>query len=376
MVVTVVGAGMQGTCAAWALRRMGATEVRIVDVDGGRARRAADRIRTLGPGGLVSSGVADATRPGSLDVHLKGAKAVLSCAPYGLNPPVARAAIEAGASYVDLGGNTAVSRSILASSAAARSAGVSLIPDCGLAPGLGTTLAAVLLGRFPQAKSVSVLCGGLPQNPEPPFHYHLVFSLGGLLNEYSGEAEIVESGRVIRVPTLDAPRAVHVPGLGALESSRTSGGIGTAAESFAGRLETFEYRTLRWPGHWDQVRAWDRLGLLDTDAIDVRGQATLPRDVLAALLGPRITRPGAKDLVVLVAEAPGFGRFTLVDRQDDTTGFTAMERCTAIPAAVVTWMAALGETQPGGVRLEVGVPPERFLEHLATWDLALTFEAG
>lgn len=373
MVFAVVGAGMQGTCAAWALRRMGADEVRIVDMDLGRAQRAADRVAALA-GGTVHALAADATRPETLRGPLQGVAAVLSCAPYALNPPVARAAVEARASYVDLGGNTAVSRTILGLGAAARAAGVALIPDCGLAPGLGTTLASALLGRFPACREVTVLCGGLPQHPEPPFGYHLVFSLAGLLNEYSGEAEIIDGGHVVRVPTLDVPRIHVVAGLGALESSRTSGGIGTAAESFAGRLDRFEYRTLRWPGHWADVRAWNRVGLLDLDPVDVAGQSVVPREVLSALLGPRLTRPGARDLVVLLAEAPGFGAFTLVDRHDEATGFTAMERCTAIPAALVTWMAAKGETERGGVRLEAGVPAEHFLEHLFTWDLALTFQ--
>jgi lysine 6-dehydrogenase len=375
MIFAVVGAGMQGTCAAWALRRMGAEEVRIVDVDKARATRAADRVRALA-GGRVVAAAGDATRPETLRPSVRGTAAVLSCAPYALNPPLARTAVEEGVSYVDLGGNTTVSRVILGLGGAARRARVSVIPDCGLAPGLGTTLAAALTGRFPAARTVTVLCGGLPQHPEPPLYYHLVFSLAGLLNEYAGEAEIVEGGRVVRVPTLDPPRHHQLPGLGNLESCRTSGGIGTAAESFAGRLDQFEYRTLRWPGHWADVRAWDRVGLLETEPIDVGGQQIAPRDVLAALLGPRLTRPGARDLVALVAEAPGHGRFTLVDRHDEATGFTAMERCTAIPAATVTWMAAHGETRHGGARLEVDVPPERFLEHLSGWDLALTFEAA
>ncbi len=375
MRVVVVGAGQQGVCSAWALASAG-LEVVLVDVSADAARLGAARIRALVPSAVVVDAAADVRTPGSLKTSLSGAAAVLSCAPYAFNAFVADAAIEAKAHYVDLGGNTAVSRSILAKGDAARSVGVSLIPDCGLAPGLGTTLTMALLGRHPAGKHVDVLCGGLPVRPLPPLGYHLVFSLAGLLNEYSGTAEVITDGAVQEVSTLDPPRSHHVPELGSLESCRTSGGVGTACETLAGRLRHFEYRTLRWPGHWNKVRAWSEAGLLALDPVDIRGSQVVPREVLAALLAPRLVPPpGAKDLVVMVAEMPGTATFRLLDYGDDTTGFTAMERCTAIPAVIVTLLATRGRTKIGGVPLELAVDAEEFLAEFSNWPLDLRYDA-
>ncbi len=376
-VFTVLGAGMQGTCAAYDLAMRGADEVRLVDFDLAQAERSAARVRGLVGGVKITAMQADASKPETLKAALDGCSALLSAVPYFLNPPIAAACIEAGSGYCDLGGNTAVSGQVLAMDAAAKARGVALVPDCGLAPGLGNTLAPAALARVPGATEVRVFCGGLAQDPVPPFGYHLVFAMEGLLNEYAGYADALRNGERVRVPCLDEIATVDFPGLGKLEAFATSGGTSTCPDTFAGKLQTYEYKTLRYPGHIQKFVAYRDAGLLSEEPIDVRGVKVKPRDVLATLLRPRLTRPQGRDLVALMVEArgpDGAGRWVLLDRFDEKTGFSAMERGTAYPAAVVAWMIAAGETDKGGVRLEVGVPPERFLEHLAARDLPLRWE--
>lgn len=381
-VFTVLGAGMQGTCAAYDLLRAGASEVRLADVDGAAAKRSAERVQRLAGKGRAVGLEADARRPETLASALDGAAVVVSCVPYFLNPPVAVACVAAGVGYCDLGGNTEVSGRVLALDSAAKERGVTLVPDCGLAPGLSNTLAAALFDRIPGLYEVRAWCGGLPQSPEPPFDYHLVFSIDGLLNEYAGVAEVLRDGQPTVVPALDEVTPIEFPGLGRLEGFMTSGGTSSAPRTFAGRLRTFEYKTLRYPGHIAMFRAYRELGLFSEEPLDVRGGARVrPRDVFATLLRPRIEKPGARDLVALMVEGRGkrdgreiSGRFVLLDRYDPETGFSAMERSTAYPAAVVAWMIAAGETQKGAVPLESGVPAELFLAHLAKRDLPLTWE--
>jgi lysine 6-dehydrogenase len=374
-VFCVLGAGMQGTAAAYDLVRAGASEVRLVDRDPEIARAAAARIRSL-TGGNAVAGEGRADLPHTLADALTGCDAALSAVPYFLNPGVAGACVEAGVSYCDLGGNTDVGRRVLAFDAEAKRKGIALVPDCGLAPGLSNTLAAAIVGRFDHVDEIRVLCGGLPQDPQPPFQYHLVFAMEGLLNEYDGSAEILRDGKRVYTPTLDEPVPVEFAGFGRLEACTTSGGTSTCPETWEGRMRTFEYKTLRYPGHWQHFRSYRDLGLLSEEPVG----GFVPRQVLASLLRPRLTRKGAKDLVILRVEGKGVkdgkvvrGVFEMIDRFDEETGFSAMERTTAYPAAVVAWMLAAGETEKGGVKLEVGVPPERFLEHLQARDLPLTW---
>ena len=147
------------------------------------------------------------------------------------------------------------------------------------------------------------------------------------------------------------------PGLGKLEAFHTSGGSSTAPWTFRGKLRTYVYKTLRYPGHFDKMRAVIELGLLDLEPVDVRGRPVVPRDVFHAVAGPRLSEPGVRDVVLLRVDCTttrGRGvRYQLVQRFDARTGFTAMEQTTGYPTAAVAHALALGQIRPGAV------PPER-----------------
>ncbi len=376
-IYVVLGAGMQGTCAAYDLLAHGAQEVRLVDTDLGRAKKSAERVIEL-TGGRAVALQGDASAPSTLANAIDGAQGFLSCVPYFLNPPLAKMCVAAGLNYVDLGGNTGVSAEVLALDEAARRANVALVPDCGLAPGLGNTLAADAIERAPGTRDIRIVCGGLPQVPTGAFQYHLVFSMAGLLNEYAGEADILRDGLLQKVNALDEVEAIDFPGLGALEAFVTTGGTSTAPASFANRLHSFEYKTLRYPGHVGMFRAYRDAGLLSEEPILVRGAHVRPRDVLAELLFPRLYQPESKDCIALMVTATGSGaggRWVMLDRFDPKTGFSAMERCTAFPAATVLEMLVAGETERGALRLESGVPTKPFLERLGRRNLPLRWEA-
>ena len=103
----------------------------------------------------------------------------------------------------DFGGNTAVVRSQLARDAAARRAGVSIVPDCGMGPGLNVSLATYVMSLLDQPREVLIWDGGLPQRPEPPWNYAMTFNIGGLTNEYDGHAYFLRDGKVVEVPCFD-----------------------------------------------------------------------------------------------------------------------------------------------------------------------------
>ena len=380
-VYAVLGAGMQGTAAAFDLARHGeAREVRILDREEGLAAAAAARVNRLVGREVALPGVVDAASPEDVARMLEGAGGVLSAVPYGLNLGVARAALEAGACMCDLGGNTDVVREILRLDARARERGVSLLPDCGLAPGLGNQLAALGLELLPQARHVHIRCGGLPRRPRPPLDYMLVFSIGGLTNEYTGFGEFLREGRKVRVPAFTEVEEISFQGLpGRLEAFVTSGGTSTCAETFAGRLTTFDYKTVRYPGHFEKFRVLIDLGLLDLEPVDLGGTKVVPRDLFHACAAPRLTFPGEEDLVLLrvdvLEEDRSSGlRFELTAGRDATTGFSAMECCTAFPAAATLHFQVRGEAEPGARGPERGVPPQRLLEAVRKRGLAVRRE--
>jgi lysine 6-dehydrogenase len=381
----VLGAGMQGTAAGYDLALHGeGGSVTFFDRDAAVAAAAARRVNDLLGRAAARGAVLDAGDEDAMARAFSGLHGVLSAVPYGFNAKAARASVRAGACFNDLGGNTDVVREELGLDAAARAAGVSVVPDCGLAPGLGNILAAWLVAGTPGAREIHVRCGGLPQTPRPPLGYKLVFNVGGLTNEYSGHGEFLRGGRLVRVPALTEVEALEFPApVGRAEAFVTSGGTSTAPETFVGRLEAYDYKTVRYPGHVERIRVLADLGLLDTAPVTADGAQVSPREVLHALLVPRLTFPKDRDLVVLrvtcVARDAGVERvrrIDLLDVFDPTTGFSAMERTTAFPAAACLHFQAARRVPPGAIPPERAFGSDAYVEAVRARGLALVESRG
>jgi lysine 6-dehydrogenase len=374
----VVGAGRQGAAAAYDLATAArALEVRLLDRDEALAGEAAARVDRLAGRSVALPGALDAGDPAAARRALEGCDAVLSAVPYFLNPALARAAVEVGASFCDLGGNTAVVEEELALDALALERGVSVVPDCGLAPGMANTLAAHLIERIHAPRAAHIRVGGLPQRPRPPLDYMLVFAIEGLTNEYTGEAIVLREGKVARVPTLEELEEVHFPPpVGRCEAFTTSGGTSTCPRTYEGRLATYDYKTVRYPGHCEKIRVLKDLGLLGQEPVEVPVRVgaketarVAPRALLHSVVAPRLSFPGEKDLVVVRVTvsgedergAPVEHRYELVDLFDEATGFSAMERTTAYPAAIVCAYLASGMARKGALPLEKAVPGALFV---------------
>lgn len=369
----VIGAGMQGTAAAYDLARFGdADEVRVLDLDLEKAEASARRVNALVGRDVAKSGIVDATDHTRASQVLEGMDACLSAVPYFLNERLARAAIDAKVSFNDLGGNTAVVQSTLALDGEAKAAGVSVVPDCGVAPGMANTLAAYGLSRVEKPEHVHIRCGGLPQNKGLPLGYKVLFALDGLTNEYFGSAIELRDGKVVEVPTFEELESGdYGPELGTLEAFTTSGGTSTCPYTYEGKLTTYDYKTLRYPGHYGAMKLMKQLGFLELTPVDVKGHPVVPRDVFHAVMGKVWRHPDEKDLLVLRVEVEGKSegrpvrfRALIIDRQDEKTGFSAMERTTAFAAAIVTAMQARGQTPKGAVSLEKAVDPAIFVKEL------------
>ncbi len=365
----VLGAGRQGVAAAYDLARHGEAErITLLDRDVAIARAGAERLNRLLGRRVADTAVGDASQPQTLASFLVEADGLLSAASYRFNLGLARLAIETKTHMVDLGGHTGIVREQLALDRDAKRAGISLVPDCGMGPGMNVTLALAAMDLLDEAEEVRIYDGGLPQDPKPPWYYALFFSAEGLVNEYEGEAYFLRGGEVTPVPALADLEELEIPPLGKLEAFVTSGGLSTMPWTFAGKLRVLENKTLRYPGHAHLLQSLRTLGLFGREPIPVGNVTVVPRDLLIALFDLSLADPEVRDVCVMHVRArgtvdgcPAEAQVNLVDRHDPTTGFRAMEKLTGWHAAIVLSHAVRGEIPPGATPIELALSGDRFL---------------
>lgn len=377
---SVIGSGMQGTAGGYYLARFGnASKVIMADIKLEQAQRAAAHINKLLGKEIAFAQKVDASSPSDLHKLMSSVQAVFSATSYEFNLALTQAAIDAGVHLVDLGGNTDVVWSQLKLHELALTKKISIVPDCGLAPGLGNTLAALGISELDQCDDAQVRCGGLAQKPRGPLDYKLVFSIKGLTNEYFGKANILRDGKITTVNTFDELETLDFDApVGRCEAFVTLGGTSTAPWTFQGKVKNYEYKTVRYPGHYTKMKCMLDLGLLDTTPVNVNGQMVAPRDVFHAVVPAKIDFPEDKDLVVLRATCKGTKNgkqttitYDLMDFQDEKTGFTAMERTTSFPAALVLIHCAQNRAKPGVVPLETAIDNASYLKELVESGIAI-----
>jgi lysine 6-dehydrogenase len=377
----ILGAGRQGVAAAYDMIQFGEPRsVLVADLNGDLAAAAAERVNRLANSHLASGWQVDVTDESQLVSFLKPVDALLSAVPYAFNLGIARACVASRTHMCDLGGNTDVVWSQLALDHQARPAGVSIVPDCGLQPGMGNTLAVYAMGRMDRPQDVRIWVGGLAQEPRPPFGFLLSFNIEGLTNEYDEMSMVLEDSKRVALPAFEGIEEIEFPPpVGRCEAFLTTGGTSTCPWTFEGKLRTYVEKTVRYPGHAATFRAFRDLGLFGRQTVRAGDLAVVPRDVYHALLQPRIEFPEDRDLVVLRVQCDGenagrSARITLdlMDFHDPVTGFRAMERTTGWPAAIVAQMQARGQVTSGATRLEDAVTPEPFLVELRKRKFSLT----
>jgi lysine 6-dehydrogenase len=370
----VLGAGRQGTACAYDLIKFGdADTVLLADLSLESAQAAAARVNTLLKTERAQGVELDVTDLEAVGVFLDGLDAFLSAVPYYYNVGITQAAVQAGASMCDLGGNTDLVREQLEFDTEAKAAGISVVPDCGQVPGMGSTLMVHAMSLLDEPEEVFMWDGGLPQEPRAPFDYLLTFNIAGLTNEYAESPVFLRNGQPTLVPTMDELEELEFPPpVGRLEAFTTGGGVSTMPWTFEGKLKTLQNKTVRYPGHFEQLRAFYDLGLWNLDPVQVGDQEVVPRDLFHSLFQPMVTFPDDRDVVVIRIRATGRkgGRpaevlLDLMDFYDEETGFTAMERTTGWDGAIVAGMMARGQTPRGAVPVELAVPPALFVEELA-----------
>jgi lysine 6-dehydrogenase len=366
----ILGRGAQGSaCAFDLLRSPGVTEVRLADLD---VSSLPAFLPTNDPR-LVPVSV-DVRNREAMQAEMEQVDAVLSAIPYYFNGELAALAVQAGVHFADLGGNTEIVFQQKALHDAAVQQGVTVIPDTGLAPGMINVLAEHGISSMDSVESVKLFVGGLPQHPEPPLNYQIVYSIEGVLDYYTTLSWVVRDGARAQVTALSELEPVEFGGaIGTLEAFHTAGGLSTMAWRYEGKIPTMEYKTLRYPGHAQLMAAMRDIGLFDSTPIDVKGVQVVPRDVFIAQVGPKLRKPGGTDLVALrvlvlgVKDGlPSTRTYDLLDYYDEAHGITAMMRVTGYTLSITGQFMVSGALQPGVYTPDEAFPGDRYIAELAS----------
>ena len=367
----IIGAGRQGSACAFDLLQQPATRsVTLADKYFGNIPPFLDWYNGGGKLDLLKLDLKD---PDEVRGAMGRADAILSAAPYFLNYDLAKLAVEAGVHFADLGGNTELVFKQQQLNAEAERKGVKVVPDCGVAPGMVNILAGEGIRRLDQVESVRIYVGGLPQHPEPPLNYMVVYSLEGALDYYTTPSWVLRGGKRTQVEALTELETIEFPApLGALEAFHTGGGISTMPFSYEGKIATMEYKTLRYPGHAAIMKPIRDLGLIEDTPVDVNGSKVRPRDVFIAATAPALVKPKGEDLIALRVDVrgtkggrPAGTRWQMVDRYDGKHHVTSMMRTTGYSLAITGIMQLDGRISAAGVHVpEECVPAQPYIDEL------------
>jgi len=349
--VIVLGCGKIGSVAAMDFAdSMADAEVVVADSSRERAESVASKIK----GG--ASTTLDVTDYPSLVETLKEFDLVIGALPGDFGYQALRASLEAGVSMVDV---SFTAEDPLELDEAAEKAGITIIPDCGVAPGLSNMLVGYGASRLDRVREAHVMVGGLPEEAVPPLGYTITWSAEGLIDEYVRGARIVEGSRVVEVPTLSGLEEIDFPGVGTLEAFYTDG-LRTLVHTIPG-VESMWEKTLRYPGHVEKIGLLRDLGFFDEEHVAVGDARVSPRLMTARLLERSLWKPEVGDILAMTVEVAGVKqgeearfRYYLLDRFDEEKKVTAMARTTAYTASIVAQRLAQGAIEEKGV-----IPPEK-----------------
>lgn len=298
---------------------------------------------------------ADLSSADALASQFAQVEAVLSCLPYHLNVGIATAAHKAGIHYFDLTEDVPTTKAIIDLSAT--SSGL-MAPQCGLAPGFVGIVGASHVGMFDTCRSIRMRVGALPQNPTGLLGYAFNWSPEGVVNEYLNDCEVIEQGVRKWVSPMEWHETLYIDGV-KLEAFTTSGGLGTMCDTYLGRVDNIDYKTMRYPGHMDLMNFFFH-ELLMRDQRDIAGQILVK------------AKPPVEDDVVYVhvsAEGEIDGR---LQRKEFVRGYrpvqvaggwqTAIAWTTSASVVAVIEMVRDGTLPMSGFLKQEDIPLDKFLE--------------
>lgn len=365
MKYAVLGAGLMGKAIAYDFLQQDDTD-EVILTDKSR-NKLAETTWLLGNDKLKTE-LVDASKPDEIRYILNKVDAAVAAIHYEFNIEITKIAIETGTHLCDLGGNNQVVDQQMQLHEQAEKAGISVIPDCGLAPGMIAVLIKWGIEKFSWVDTAKVRVGGLPRKPSGILRYGRLFSVEGLINEYTESVRVLRNGKIVEIEPLSEVEEIEFPApYGKLETFSTSGGLSTMVDTYKGKLKNLDYKTIRYPGHVNAVRALYELGYFSSEQVETADGKIRPRSLASALIEKSI--PLCEDDVVLVKiifEGRGKSHsLTIIDTATEKPPLTAMMRTTGFPAAIISQMQARGLINKFGVMpQERCVPANLFIKEL------------
>ena len=349
MKAAVLGSGLMGSVIGWDLARSESVDsVVVADIDETRLAT----LKKKAPGKKLTVERLDIKDRPKVVSFLKRFDVAASALPHGIVHHSDIAATQAGAKMV----NIAFEDEQMSLDAAARKSGGLLIPGCGVAPGLGGVLLAHALESIGGGDEGHILVGGLPQRPQPPFGYRLVFSIVGLLREYTDDARVFRDGKLLKVKPFSTVESVEFPPpIGRLEAFCTDG-LASLVYTMKG-MKVLDEKTLRWPGHAEKMGMLMESGFFSKEKVKVRDIEVAPLDVSWVVLGKKLSEGNPHDMTIMRVIArgrKGEAGYDLIDKYDEKNEVTSMGKTTGYTASIVSQMVGSGEVSGTGV-----IPPEK-----------------
>jgi lysine 6-dehydrogenase len=372
----VIGAGLQGEAIAYDLIKFDLdSNVLVVDNDWKKLNYIKKKI----PSDRLQIVLGDASNRTDMEMLMDEMDVAIGATSPKLNALLLEYAINTKTNFCDLGINTEVLNEQFAMNERAIRAEITGIPYCGIAPG---TDGIVLIKGFERIKNPTyghIMVGGLPQNPKGPLKYMKVFKIESLISEYVEPAEIVENYKLKIIEPLGGIETIvfkdkRLPdGQVLLEAAYTSGGLSTLGRTYEGKIETLDYKTLRYPGHWEVITARKNGGeFRDEEFINGKSRRQISEELLEKEIGYE-----DKDLLFMMVRVGNDkmeAKFQLIDFYNDITGHTAMQRTTGYSAAIVAEMLAYGMIKDKGIlKIEESIDPDVFLPELSRRGINLEY---
>ena len=395
MKILVLGSGKMGSAIAFDLMKS-KVETGIADVNFESAKKVAEKYN-------ASAIKMDVKNNEKLIKIMKKYDAVISAVPYFLNYRLAKSAVKAKTNFCDLGGNTEVVEKELKLHEKAKKENITLVPDCGLSPGLTNILAGLGYRKIKNPMEIHSRVGGLPLKPEPPLNYGLFFSVEGLINEYTGKCRIISDGKIEEVEALTEIEEIYFSDFGKLECFHTSGSSSTLPKTFKNKIMELDDKTIRYPGHCEIIKVMINIGLASEKTVNCTklkfgalpnftpsihpafekagipvkfvkaGERKIkPRDLFACLLKKHL-KP-CKDVVLLRVSVVGKKEkieYEMVDYFDEENKMSAMMRTTGYPTSIIAQMMANNEIEKGAFPPELCVHGEKFLFELSKREIKI-----
>lgn len=369
MNIVVLGSGMMGQAIAFDLCNYSRfDDVTIVDKD----EQALLSAKKILEGEKINFLTINVEKAYDVKNLFENYDVAISAIPYGFNYELAKMAVETKTHFLDLGGNNGIVEKERNLFEQARKQDVTIIPDCGLAPGLVSTITRDIVERMDSVNYVKLRVGGLPVDPKPSLNYQIVFSPNGLINEYMEDAIVLDHGQIIEKKSMtDIETIQFSEPFKEMEAFLTSGGCSTLPHTYKSKIDYLDYKTIRYPGHCEKFKILLDIGLGGEKVIRIGEQEIVPRKILIDLLMKNLPTAG-QDVVLLKVLSEGLKdgkkirlEYTLIDYYDEKNDITAMMRTTGYPVSIIAQMIEDGTiTRKGVFCPEEIVPPGPFFKEL------------